>query len=717
MFFLIALYSLTLADWHFTDVTQSAGVTWMHRYSSANDPSFIAAGAAAADYDGDGWVDLYVLGGENQANALFRNLGNGTFVNVAQAAGVASAGGFDCGAAFADVDGDGLLDLFVGALNASPKLYRNRGDGSFEDFTSRANLQLEGSSFSAAFADTDRDGDLDLFVAHWQSGRANFFFENDGAGHFTNATTKAGLAAHFRPDLSFTPNFADLNGDRWPDLLVASDLGHSQVFLNDGHGAFVEVTDAVITDENGMGSSVADYDNDGLLDWFVSSVGKSTPPTAKRGVTGNRLYRGLGNGHFEDVTERCGVREGYWGWGSSFADFNNDGYLDLFHTNGFLGPFAPGYTQDPSRMFVNKGDGTFAEQSADLGLNDTRQGRGVVCFDYDRDGDLDIFIANNGTGGTLMRNDGGNQANWLTVNLRGNAANTAAVGARIQLRANGVTQLREIKAGNNFLSQDPALAHFGMAQANSGVLTITWPDGTVEVFENVAANQALTYSQPARVSSGCEEQAVRWITHVTKLNGDFQTRIYAKNLGSDLALADLVAYDSTGGILGSTTLSLDADAQQEWLAEQLFGTMAVSHLAIYAPQQSLISAGYRLAQGISATAHVHEESSTQQSFYVYPGDWNIVYDGIALINTSQENISVTAALLDGSGNEIESVVLAHVLPSRAKHLTPFNTVFTEGGHLIRVITDGPAQAIFLRGTHGRSEPGLLFQVKQLPIPR
>ena len=347
----------------FTDVTEAAGVTWQHTYTGGNDFLYIAAGAAAADVDGDGLTDLYVLGGQNQPNALFRNKGDGTFENIAVAAGVASDGRHDCGAAFADVDGDGRPDLLLGGINASPKLYRNTGTG-FEDITAVAGLTLGGSTFSAAFADTDRDGDLDLMLSHWQTGNHNFFFENDGQGHFVNAGDRVGFADSFRPDLSFTPNFADINGDRWPDLLMAADLGHSRVFLNDGQGHFVDVTDGVITDENGMGAAVGDVDGDGVLDWFVSSVGRAV--AAKRGVTGNRLYRGLGNGRFEDITDAAGVREGFWGWGSAFLDVDNDGDLDLFHTNGFLGPFAPGYDGDPSRMFLNDGQGRFTEHASEM---------------------------------------------------------------------------------------------------------------------------------------------------------------------------------------------------------------------------------------------------------------------------------------------------------------------------------------------------------------
>ena len=218
-----------------------------------------------------------------------------------------------------------------------------------------------------------------------------------------------------------------------------------------------------------MGAAVGDFDNDMDLDWFVSSIWAAAETTAfqRVGITGNRLYRNDGGGNFDDATEQSGVRNGSWGWGACFMDFNNDGYLDIFHVNGFgLEPFeAPEFFNDRSRLFVSNGDGTFSEVAIELELIDTGEGRGIVCFDYDKDGDIDIFIANNGQSPSLFRNDGGNNNNFINIKLGGISPNTEGIGARVYIEVKGGKQMREIQAGSNFVSQNPAVAHFGISDA------------------------------------------------------------------------------------------------------------------------------------------------------------------------------------------------------------------------------------------------------------
>ena len=492
---------------------------------------FANSGVATGDYDGDGDIDLFIVRGDIGPNLLYRNDGRLVFRDVATSAGLAYTRSATrnyrhAGPAFADVDGDGDLDLFMGGLDGDPSmLFRNNlretGIATFTDVTPGSGIDALGAEYtlSAAFGDYDLDGDLDLAVAHWGTER-DFDFpgdtehlwrnDTDGSGiRFTSASLEAAISPSVLTlpdpnvltsreglafDRTFTPTFARINEDPYPDLLMVADFNRSQVFINSGDGTFVNATDVnVIIDDNGMGSAVGDYDNDGDLDWFVSSIYEDEDG----GKVGNRLYRNH-MGAFEDVSGAAGIEDGGWGWAVCALDLDNDGDLDIYHTNGWHDePDADtNYENDRSRAFVNSGDGTFVEQARELGIDDAEFGRGVVCADLDNDGDVDILQLHDTA--TLWENrtpDTGDN-NYLRVKLHGLPPNTEAAGARIAVTIGTATQLREIMVGNNFLSQNPTVQIFGLGTSTAADIDIEWPDGEETTAANVSHGQTMEFFHP-----------------------------------------------------------------------------------------------------------------------------------------------------------------------------------------------------------------------------
>ncbi len=542
----------------FANVTAAAGLSYTHVFDDYLNPPLgempkrMAGGVAAGDVDRDGDVDLFTVRANQGATQLFLNNGDGTFTDVAPqvALAIESAEGLEMGPAFADIDGDGWLDLFLGSVlrgveGTAPRLFLNQGvDGGgqllpFIDATVDWGLDVQReNTFSFAFGDYDRDGDLDVAMGHWSAVDVcpceGHLWRNDG-GLLVNVDAAAGvnvMVDALSHDRVFAPNFADVNADGWPDLLLASDFGTSQVFLNDGDGTFTDVTDpAVQTDQNGMGAAVGDSDGDLVLDWFITSIWNNSDKT------GNRLLRGLGDGTFEEVSEGAGVRDGAWGWGACFADLDNDGDEDIFHVNGWN---TPAFEGAPARLFVNDGSGVFTESHGALGLVDTGKGRGVVCFDYDRDGDIDLFVANTEGPSSLWRNDGGNDGAWLSVALEGPGPNVHGLGARVYLTAGGASQLREIRGMSNYESQDPAEAHFGLGATETvDELGIVWPDDLTATWADLAARRGVvverllgepgtaTYSGgfSPKVFGGCTECQVEATLEATVGGGGGPVRV------------------------------------------------------------------------------------------------------------------------------------------------------------------------------------------------
>ena len=505
----------------FSDATTAAGIGY-HQYSTLQtsdaEPHQMSGGAAAGDYNGDGLVDLFVTVMDG-SNILYRNQGDGTFQSVfGSSVGINVFSGCN-GAAWADIDNDGDLDLYITTIEVNRNyLYLNNGFGFFTESAIGRGVAIRNpnsqpqNGFGVALGDYDRDGFLDMFVGCWADfgGLRSRLLRNHGRtnpGSFSDATPHSGIVPTGQGvGYYFSPRFADLDNDGWPELVCSSDFGTSQLFWNDGDGTFTDGTieAGVGSDENGMGSTIGDFDGDGLLDWFVTSIYNDTAPVVGNwGITGNRLYRNTGNRSFTDVTDVTGVRQGGWGWGTSFLDYDNDGDLDLIMTNGQIFEDNEAdedeiFNHDPMRLWRNNGNGTFTEVSAAEGITDTRSGKGLLTFDYDRDGDLDVFVVNNANGPILYRNNTANANAWLRVNTVGTLSNRDGIGARVTVTtdlndAANTTQVREIDGGSNFLGQNERAAHFGLGELNGTIdlVTVRWPSGTVQSFSDVPANTTL----------------------------------------------------------------------------------------------------------------------------------------------------------------------------------------------------------------------------------
>ena len=486
----------------FTDITQQAGLTFSHEMPNGDGVLGMSGGVAAGDFDNDGWVDLYAIGGEGQANVLMKNQGDGTFTDMANFSGVDQQNK-GSGPAFGDFNGDGLLDLFVGGVGGdAAKLYVNQGNDKYLDITESSGLVLPGNNFSGTWTDYDKDGDLDLFVTHWteeRSGYFAYFWKNNGDSTFSDVTFETGIKNTSNAAKTLTATFSDINNDGWVDLLLVTDYAQTRLYQNNKDGTFKDITDHdVITDNTGMGSAVADYDNDGDLDWFVTAISfRDEPATLGWLSPGNRFYQNQGDGTFLDKTDELGVRHSSWAWATCFSDFNNDGLQDLFVVNGMYGENIDEMFLDaPSRLFLANGDGTFKESSIDVGIDDTSMGRGLVCFDYDKDGDQDIYIANYDEAPKLFCNNGGSasgQNNFINIKLIDSTSNTQALGARIYVQSADVRQMRELTSGNNYVSQNPVEAHFGLSKASEITsIRIVWPDGEESIVTQVDINQFVT---------------------------------------------------------------------------------------------------------------------------------------------------------------------------------------------------------------------------------
>ncbi len=513
----------------FRDVTVEAGIHHVQRQDSDEcnillDPrrceiEFMTGGVAVGDINRDGWPDLYFTRLDGP-DSLYWNRRDGTFAEVSEWVGLGESLQTN-GAAFADIDNDGDEDLFVTVVgdpgdpvNNRHRLYINEGGWFFREQGVERGASFPVSDgvngWSIAFGDINRDGWVDLSITQWAaeiSDRSRLLLNRGPAapGFFEDVTDTAN--ASLDGVFAFASTFADLDGDGWQDLAVAGDFFTSRLFWNNGDGTFLEGTRAagVGTDENGMGSTLGDFDFDGDLDWFVTSI--DDPFDSCRfggclwGNSGNRLYRNDGGRVFRDATDFAGVRDGAWGWGAAFADLDNDRDLDLVQTNGVLfpNPLADPFRNDATRLWINHGNGEMEERALASGLDDTGSGKGVATLDYDRDGDLDLIISQNSDSPRLFRNDSRHRNSWLQLHVRGRRSTANAIGAivRVTPSRSASPMIREVGADANFLSQSERVMHFGLGRSRFAEVEVTFPATGRRVVRRVRANQRLTIGERA----------------------------------------------------------------------------------------------------------------------------------------------------------------------------------------------------------------------------
>lgn len=461
----------------------------------------MVGGGTVGDFNNDGWQDLFILSGGVEPDKLYINNGDGTFTDQAISWGVARIHQ-GIGACVGDYDGNGWIDIYAtshapsGAIAPAPGahvLYHNNGDGTFSEVAEKAGVNFgsaQTDGFGAAFGDYDLDGDLDLALAGWAiSVGGSRLFRNNGDETFTDVTPVLNHDVTIKQ--GFSPGFYDMTDDRYPELLFVADYGTSRYFLNLRDGTFFDRTPGSGTgdDQNGMGSTVGDFNNDGRFDWFVTSIYLQGNPA----MLGNMLYINVAPNRFVESSDLAGVSDGAWGWGTVAVDFDHDTHQDIGETNGWL---SPPWIGEMNRLYMNNGDGTFTESAAAMGFDFSGDGRGLVNFDYDNDGDQDTVIFPNEEAIELYRNDlTGPDTNWLRIFLDTSADPALApngFGTRVEVTANGTTQCRYISGGSSYLSVSELSAHFGLGAAGTADVRVEWADGSVVALQSVATNQTMT---------------------------------------------------------------------------------------------------------------------------------------------------------------------------------------------------------------------------------
>jgi enediyne biosynthesis protein E4 len=529
----------------FENIATRAGVNFITRNSptpNKNQIETMVGGVALLDYDGDGWLDIYLLNGaaipslrkESPAywNRLYRNNHDGTFTDVTERAGISGAG-YGMGVAVGDYDNDGRPDIFLANVTGN-QLFHNNGDGTFTDVTAKAGLagaEMNGKkmwSVGAGWFDYNNDGNLDLFVVnycvwevnkdpycHVKSGVRgychpklyaslhNTLYRNNGDGTFTDVSKETGISAHMGKGMSVS--FADYDGDGFLDAFVANDTTPGLLFHNLGGKKFEEVgTQAGVAYApnglalSGMGSDFRDVNNDGRPDIWYTAVEQETFP----------LLINQGNGEFDDLTQASGLQatKEMSGWGNGVFDFDNDGWKDLFVARANvldnISELGNRKYPEPNSLFRNLGNGTFAEVGPSAGpdFQEEAAHRGVAFGDLFNDGHIDAVVTVLGGQVEILRNISETGNHWILLKLVGTKSNRMGIGAQIHLTTeDGLSQWNEVTTAVGYSASSDSRVHFGLGK-NRVIkdLEIRWPSGIKQVLHEVAADQILTVEEPQR---------------------------------------------------------------------------------------------------------------------------------------------------------------------------------------------------------------------------